>query len=156
MVNDRNMLTRSIIRCLVMMMLSSAAIPLFPVDSGNAMSLANYALALIRVNDVDGLLEIMDDDLKKDYLPFTPEKRENFLIQVQKEAQLIGEVLTITEIRACTTPRGKPGVAARIRKKKKEVYVLMISEKDGVYFYESIHTLDVKTYKKLTLIEKAE
>lgn len=156
MMNDWSKVKRLIILYVSVVTFSAAVVPLYPVDRNEAMSLANYALALIRVNDVDGLLEIMDQDLKKDYLPFTPEKRDNFLAQVQKEAEWIGEVLNVSEIRACTTPSGKKGIAAKIRKKKKEVFVLMISEKDGVYYYESIHALDVKSYKKLTLIKKAE
>lgn len=154
--NNWSKAKRLIISYVLVVTFCATSVPLYPVDRGDAMSLANYALALIRVNDVDGLLEIMDDDLKKDYLPFSPEKRDNFLAQVQKEAEWVGEVLKISEIRECTTPSGKKGIAAKIRKKKKEVFVLMISEKDGIYYYESIHALDVKTYKSLTLIKKAE
>jgi len=156
MANDWSKPKRFLVLVLPALWLAAASSPLYPVDRGEAMSLANYALALIRVNDVDGLLEIMDEDLKKDFLPFTPEKRNNFLAQVQKESQWIGDAEKILEIRACTTPSGKQGIAAKIRKQKKEIFVLMINLKDGIYYYESIYALDVKAYKNLTLIKKAE
>ena len=124
------------------------------VDHADPIRVANYALGLIRVGDVDGLLEIMAPDLKKGYIPFTPEKREELQGIVHKDRELIGKFKEVTEIRECTTVGGKPGVAGRIWKKSGEVFVIILVKEDNLYYYESLLTMTAKAYKDLNLIKK--
>jgi hypothetical protein len=118
--------------------------------------MANYVLGLIRVGDVDGLLEVMEPEQKNIYLPFTSEKRQELLQQVQKDSEKIGTELKISETRECSTMKGKPGIAARIWKKKKEVLVIILSKIENRYYYENLLTLSSDAYKELKRIKKVK
>ena len=120
----------------------------------DAVRTANYVLSLIRVGDVDGLLEIMEPEQKNAYLPFTADKRQEMMEQVQKDSEKIGTEMKISETRECTTLKGKPGVAARVWKKKGEVLVIILLKEENRYYYENLLTLSSDAYKELKLIKK--
>jgi len=125
-------------------------------DFSDPVRIANYALGLIRVGDVDGLLEIMHNDQKKDYIPFTPDKREKLQEIIHKEKDSIGKYKKISELRECQTISGKPGVAGKVWKKSGEAFVVILVKENNLYYYESLLTMDAKAYKKLTLIKKVD
>jgi hypothetical protein len=125
-----------------------------PVDRTDPEAVAKYVLTSIKNNDLDAILEVMDEDQKKDFLPFTPLNRQALEIIVKKDLEKIGKRAKISELRKCTTLSGKPGVVARAGRKGDEIYVIILSQKDDTYSYENILTLLDKTYKELTFIKK--
>lgn len=125
------------------------------LDRTDPVKVANYVLKLILVGDVDGLLELMPDEQKKAYIPFTPEKREELQQQVTIDREKIGKSLEISEIREYSNPGGNPTVAAKIRKKSNEVFVIVLTLKENIYYYYSILSIGSKAYKQLKLIKKA-
>jgi hypothetical protein len=121
------------------------------VDQKDPEALANYVLQAIRVNDLDALYNVMDKDKKMAYTPFTPSKRDGLLELVEKDQKKIGKRTKIAELRKCTTISGKQGVAAKVKKKGKEVFVIIlaIDKNDNLYYYEETLTLSSKLYKEL-------
>jgi hypothetical protein len=124
------------------------------MDQTDPVKLANYVLKLILVGDVDGLRAIMHPDQKETYTPFTIERREQLQQQVANDREKIEKVLEISEIRELTNFNDKPSVAARIRKKSGEVYVIVLTKDENLYYFETLLTLEAKAYKKLKLFKK--
>jgi len=127
-----------------------------PVNRTDPEAVAKYVLNAIQENDLDALLEVMDEDQKKDFLPFDALNRQALEVIVKKDLEKIGKRAKISEIRKCTTLSGKPGVVARAGKKGDEVYVIILSQTGDVYSYENILTLLDETYKELTFIKKVK
>ena len=126
------------------------------MDRTNPVTVANYVLKLILVGDVDGLLAMMHPDQKETYTPFTPERREQMQKQVANDREKIEKVFEISEIRELPNFSDKPTVAAKIMKKSAEVYVIVLTREENLYYYDSFLTLGTKAYKKLKLIKKAK
>ena len=126
------------------------------MDRSDSVTVANYVLKLILVGDVDGLRAMMHTDQKETYTPFTQERREQMQKQAENDREKIGKVLEISEIRELANFSGKPAVAAKIRKKSGEVYVIVLTKDENLYYYDSFLTLGAKAYKKLNLIKKAK
>lgn len=123
-------------------------------DLGDPVKVANDVLNYIHTDNADGMLAVMDPDQKQAYIPFTPDKRQEILRVIGKDKGKIGKVKKISEIRECTTFSGKPGIAAKIRKKSGELYVIILSKVDNLYYYDNLLTLTPDAYKKLKLIKK--
>ena len=126
------------------------------MDRTDPGAVANYVLKLILVGDVDGLLDMMHPARKESYTPFTPEKREQMQNQVAQDREKIGKVMEISEIRELENFSGKPAAAARVNKKGDEVYVIVLTREENIYYYDSFFTLGAKAYKALKLIQKAK
>ena len=60
----------------------------------------------------------------------------------------------VSEIRECTTFSGKPGIAAKVRQKSGELYVIVLSKVDNLYYYDNLLTLAPEAYNGLKLIKK--
>lgn len=125
-------------------------------DRTDPVTVANYVLKLSLVGDVDGMRSMMHPDQKETYTPFTSEKREQLEKQVAYDREKIGKVTEISEIRELANFSGKPAVAAKIRKKSGEVYMIVLTKDQNLYYYDSFLTLGAKAYKKLKLIKKAK
>lgn len=123
-------------------------------DLSDPVKVANDVLNFIQSGNAEGMLAVMDPDQKQAYLPFTPDKRQEILRMIGKDKEKIGRVKTISEIRECTTFSGKPGIAAKIRKKGGELYVIVLSKIDDLYYYDNLLTLTPDAYKNLKLIRK--
>ena len=123
-------------------------------DLSDPVKVANDVLRFIQTDDADGMLAVMDPDQKSAYLPFTPDKRQEMLRMIEKDKEKIGKVKQISEIRACTTFTGKPGIAAKVRKKSDELYVVILSQQDNLYYYDNLLTLTPDAYNKLKLIKE--
>jgi hypothetical protein len=123
-------------------------------DLTDPVKVANDVLNFIQSDNADGMLAVMDPDQKQAYLPFTPDKRQEILRVIGKDKEKIRKVKTISEIRECTTFSGKPGIAAKIRQKSGELYVIILSKIDDLYYYDNLLTLTPDAYKKLKLIRK--
>lgn len=123
-------------------------------DLSDPVKVANDVLKFIQSDDAEGMLAVMDPDQKQAYLPFTPDKRQEILRMIGKDKEKIGKVKTISEIRKCTTFSGKPGIAAKVRRKSSELYVIILSNVDNLYYYDNLLTLTPNAYKKLELIKK--
>jgi hypothetical protein len=126
------------------------------IDRTDPLRVANYVLKLMLVGDVDGLLTMMHPNQKETYTPFTPERREQFQELVAKDREKIGKVMEISEIRELANFSGKPAVAAKVNKKSDEVYVIVLTREENLYYYDSFITLGAKAYKTLNLIKKAK
>jgi len=126
------------------------------MDRSDPVTVANYVLKLILVGDVDGLRAMMHPDQKETYTPFTSERREQLQKQAANDREKIEKVLKISEIRELANFSGKPAVAAKIRKKSSEVYVIVLTKEENLYYYDSFLTLGAKAYKTLKLIKKAK
>lgn len=126
------------------------------MDRSDPVTVANYVLKLILVGDVDGLRAMMHPDQRETYTPFTPERREQLQKQAETDREKIGKILEISEVRELANFSGKPAAAARIRKKSGEVYVIVLTKDENLYYYDSFLTLGAKAYKKLKLIKKAK
>lgn len=125
-----------------------------PVDRTDPEAVAKYVLTAIKKNDLDAILEVMDEDQKKDFLPFDAQNRQALELIVKKDLEKIGKRAKISELRKCTTLSGKPGVVARAGRKGDEVHVIILSQNDDIYSYENILTLLNKAYKELVFIKK--
>jgi hypothetical protein len=126
------------------------------MDRTDPVMVANYVLKLVLVGDVDGLLDMMPPAQKETYTPFTPERREQMQNQVTKDREKIEKVMEISEIREMDNISGKPAVVARIAKKADEVYVIVLTREENIYYYGSFLTLGADAYKALKLIKKAK
>ena len=125
-----------------------------PVDRTDPEVVAKYVLDSIKDNDIDAILEVMDEDQKKDFLPFDAQNRQALELIVKKDLEKIGKRAKISELRKCTTLSGKPGVVARAARQGDEVHVIILSQEGDIYSYENILTLLNKAYKELTFIKK--
>jgi hypothetical protein len=123
-------------------------------DLTDPVKVANDVLNFIQSDNAEGMLAVMDPDQKQAYLPFTPDKRQEILRVMEKDKEKIGKVKEVTEIRECTTFSGKPGVAAKIREKSSELYVIILSKENNSYYYDNLLTLTPDAYDKLKLIKK--
>jgi hypothetical protein len=123
-------------------------------DLSDPVRVANDVLNFIQSDNADGMLAVMDPDQKQAYLPFTPDKRQEILRVIGKDKEKIGKVKEISEIRECTTFSGKPGIAAKVRQKSGELYVIILSKENNLYYYDNLLTLAPDAYKKLKLIKK--
>jgi hypothetical protein len=127
-----------------------------PLDRTDPEAVAKYILTAIKENDLDAILEVMDKDQKKDFLPFDAQNRQALELIVIKDLEKIGKRAKISELRKCTTLSGKPGVVARAGRKGDEVHVIILSQEGDIYSYENILTLLNKAYKELTFIKKVK
>ena len=127
-----------------------------PVDRTDPEAVAKYVLDSIKNNDLDAILEVMDEDQKRDFLPFDAQNRQALELIVKKDLEKIGKRAKISEIRKCTTLSGKPGVVARAARQGDEIHVIILSQEGDIYSYENILTLLNKTYKELTFIKKVK
>jgi hypothetical protein len=125
-------------------------------DLGDPEKVANDVLNFIRTDDAEGMLAVMDPEQKQAYLPFTPDKRQEMLRMMGKDKEKIGRVKKISEIRECTTFSGKPGIAAKIREKSYELFVIILAKQDNLYYYDNLLTVTPDAYKKLKLIKKVK
>jgi hypothetical protein len=123
-------------------------------DLSDPVKVANDVLNFIQSDNADGMLAVMDPEQKQAYLPFTLDKRQEILRVIGKDKEKIGKVKTISEIRECTTFSGKPGIAAKVRKKSGELYVIILSKENNLYYYDNLLTLTPDAYKKLKFIKK--
>ena len=123
-------------------------------DLTDPVKVANDVLNFIQTDNAEGMLAVMDPEQKQAYLPFTPDKRQEILSVFEKDKEKIGKVKEVTEIRECTTFSGKPGVAAKVRQKSSELYVIILSKEDKLYYYDNLLTLTTDAYDKLKLIKK--
>ena len=123
-------------------------------DLSDPVKVANDVLNYIRTDNAEGMLTVMDPDQKAAYLPFTPDKRQEVLRVIGKDKEKIGRVKSVSEIRECTTFSGKSGVAAKVRQKSGELYVIILAKIDDLYYYDNLLTLTPDAYKKLKLIKK--
>jgi len=123
-------------------------------DLTDPVKVANDVLNFIQSDNAEGMLAVMDLEQKQAYLPFTPDKRQEILRVIEKDKEKIGKVKEVTEIRECTTFSGKPGVAAKVREKSGELYVIILSKENDLYYYDNLLTLTPDAYEKLKLIKK--
>ena len=135
---------------------SSSFIKAQEPDLSDPVKVANDVLNFIRTADADGMLAIMDPDQKQAYLPFTPDKKQEMLRMIEKDKVKIGKVKKVSELRQCTTFSGKPGIAAKVRKKSGELFVITLSKQDNRYYYDNLLTTTPKAYKNLKLIQKVK
>jgi hypothetical protein len=117
---------------------------------------ANYIIKLVMVGDVDGLRATMHTDKKETFTPFSSEKREELQQIALSDKEKLGKETEVSEIRLYTSIAGKPAVAAKIRKKSKDVFVIILVRDGNSYYYDSFHIIDAKDYKQLTIIQKAK
>lgn len=123
-------------------------------DLTDPVKVANDVLNFIQSDNAEGMLAVMDPDQKQAYLPFTPDKRQEMLRVIGKDKEKVGKVKKISEIRACTTFSGKPGVAAKVRRKSGELYVIILANIDNLYYYDNLLTLTPDAYNNLKPIKK--
>ena len=123
-------------------------------DLTDPVKVANDVLNFIQSDNADGMLAVMDPDQKQAYLPFTPDKRQEMLRVIGKDKEKIGKVKKVSEIRECTTFSGKPGIAAKVRRKSSELYVIILAKTDNLYYYDNLLTLTPDAYNNLKLIKK--
>jgi len=126
------------------------------VDHSDPVKVANFVLNAIYYNDAPSIVLAMDPEQKKLYDPLTPYKRQELERSIEKDKEKIGKNTTVSELRACTTLSGKPGIAGQIRKKGDELYVIILSQEGELYYYDTILTLLPKAYKDLKLIKKVK
>jgi hypothetical protein len=146
-------LFKTVVLLIVILIFSSLLVSQEP-DLSDPVKVANDVLNFIHSDNAEGILAVMDPDQKQAYLPFTPDKRQEILRVIGKDKEKIGKVKTISEIRECTTFSGKAGIAAKVRKKGSELYVIVLSKVDNLYYYDNLLTLTPDAYKELKLIEK--
>ncbi|UCH93735.1 MAG: hypothetical protein JSV88_26185 [Candidatus Aminicenantes bacterium] len=124
------------------------------IDLADPEKVANHALIAIQEGDADAMLQVMDPEQKKMYLPLTPDKRLGLQKMMENDKEKIGRVKKVSEIRECTTLSGKPGAAAKIRQKSDELYVIILANQDNLYYYENLLTVTPDVYRNLKLIKK--
>ena len=122
-------------------------------DLSNPETVANQVLNFIQTGNAEGMLMVMDPDQKQAYLPFTPDKKQEMLRVIEKDKEKVGKVKKVSELRECTTFSGKPGIAAKVRRKSSELYVIILSKQDNLYYYDNLLTLTPDAYKKLKQVK---
>lgn len=126
------------------------------VDHTDPVKVANFVLTAIYYKDAPSVVQAMDPEQKKLYEPLTVYKRQELERNLEKDKEKIGDTKEVSELRACTTLSGKPGIAAQIRKKGDELYVIILLQEGELYYYDTILTLLPKAYKDLKLIQKVK
>jgi len=123
-------------------------------DLTDPVKVANDVLKFLQSDNAEGILAVMDPEQKQAFLPFTPDKRQEILNMIAKDKEKVGKVKEVTEIRECKTFSGNPGVAAKVREKSGELYVIILSKQDNLYYYDNLLTLTPDAYDKLKPIKK--
>lgn len=122
-------------------------------DLSDPETVANQVLNFIQTRNAEGMLMVMDPDQKQAYLPFTPDKQQEILRVIDKDKEKVGRVKKVSELRECTTFSGKPGIAAKVRRKSSELYVIILSKQDNLYYYDNLLTITPDAYKNLKLVK---
>ncbi len=124
------------------------------LDRTDPEKVANYVLEAIQIENYVALIDLMPSDQQKDYLPLTPEKRLSVEKLFGKDKKKAGKIKQVSEIRKLTTYRGVPGVAAKVSDKNSEVFVIVLSYENNLYYFEDTLNLSPDLFKKLVPYKK--
>ena len=119
-------------------------------------AVANTFLKNLKTKDYPAILSIMPEEQRKEYsmiLKNNPKDIERIFSKDRKKA---GKIMQVSELRKMTTFSGKPGIAAKVKKKGREVFVIILSKEGEEYCYENSLSLTAKLYKELTFIQKVK
>jgi hypothetical protein len=119
------------------------------LDRTDPAKVANYVLEAIQIENYVALIDLMPADRQKEYLPLTPEKRQEVEKLFSKDKKKAGKIKQVSEIRKLTTYRGVPGVAAKVSNKNSEVFVIVLSYENNLFYFDDTLNLSPDLFKKL-------
>ncbi|MCP5051376.1 MAG: hypothetical protein GY940_29690 [bacterium] len=123
------------------------------INRSDPAGVANAFLKALREDDYNGIIRLMSDTQRQEYQEMLDKDPKNFKRLFLKDKKKAGKTKQVTELRKMTTFSGKQGIAAKVKKKKKEVYIIVLSEEGKNYFYENSVTVTAALYNKLTFIQ---
>lgn len=104
------------------------------VDHTDPIAVANGFLEYLRDNNIEAIVGLMIGRQQEEYQAMMQSNRDDVARIFNNYKKKIGKVTKVSDLRKMTTLSGKPGVAAKVKKKGGEVFVIILS-KDGVNFY---------------------
>ena len=124
------------------------------IDRKNPVAVANAFLEAVHNNDYNTIITLMSSEQRKEYETIMKRSPEDIEKIFSKDKKKAGKVKQVTELRKITTFSGKPGIAAKVKKKGRETFVIILSQEGDEYFYENSLTVTSKLYKQLAFIQK--
>lgn len=104
------------------------------VDHTDPEAVANAFLEYLKDNNTEAIVGLMVGQQKEEYQTMLKSNKEDVSRIFNNYKKKIGKVSKVSDLRKMTTLSGKPGVAAKVKKKGGEVFVIILS-KDGINFY---------------------
>jgi len=127
-----------------------------PVDRTDPVKVANYILNALHADDYGAIISLMEESRKKEFMPLSPDSLAEAKELFRRDKGKLGDIIRISELRELTTFKGKPGVAAKVKKKGDEVFVIILGRDGSSYYFEDNYTLSSDLYKKLKFIKKVK
>jgi hypothetical protein len=124
------------------------------LDRTSPVAVANAFLESLQSKDYTRIISLMAEDQRKEYQSIMDSNPQDIEKIFSKDKKKAGKATRVTELRKMTTFSGKPGIAAKVRKKGREIYVVILSKEGDHYFYENSLTVTSRLYKELVFIEK--
>lgn len=124
------------------------------VDRTDPVKVANFVLNALHADDYGAIISLMEESRKQEFMPLSEDSLAEAKELFRRDKGKLGKKTKISELRELTTFKGKPGVAAKVRKKGEEVFVIILGRDGNNYYFEDNYTLSSDLYKKLKFIKK--
>ncbi|MGE5343603.1 MAG: hypothetical protein ACM3SY_19210 [Candidatus Omnitrophota bacterium] len=125
-------------------------------DRSDPVKVANHVLQSIRSGDYETVINLMNPEQQKEYLPITPENRAEIERIFNRDKKNAGNTKQISELRKVTTVRGKNGIAAKVNKTDDAVFVIILAFEDNKYYFDTTLMLSRSVYNKLEFVKKVK
>jgi len=126
------------------------------LDRSDPAAVANAFLEALHVENYSFIIDLMPKAQMEEYRTIAANNPTDINRIFGKDKEKAGKKTRVTELRKMTTFSGTPGIAAKVWKKGKEVYVIILSKEGDKYCYENSLTVTSKLYKDLTFIQKVK
>lgn len=124
------------------------------VDRTDPVKVANFILTALHTDDYGAIISLMEESRKKEFMPLTADSLAEAKELFRRDKGKLGKKTRISELRELTTFKGKPGVAAKVKRKGDEVFVIILGRDGNSYYFEDNYTLSTNLYKKLKFLKK--
>jgi hypothetical protein len=119
-------------------------------------AVANAFLESLQAKDYTRIISLMPEDQRKEYQEIMDRDPLDIEKIFSKDRKKAGKATRVTELRKMTTFSGRPGIAAKVRKKGREVFVVILSKEGDIYSYENSLSVTSRLYKELVFIQKVK
>ena len=126
------------------------------LDRSDPVAVANAFLKYLNAGDYPSIIKLMPEEQQKEYSSILSNSPKDMDRIFNKDKKKAGNKTRVTELRKITTFSGKPGIAAKVKKKGQEVFVIIISKEGDNYCYENSLSVTTNLYKELTFIQKVK
>jgi hypothetical protein len=126
------------------------------INRKDPVAVANTFLKSLHDSDYQTIIQLMSENQRKEYQTIMSNNPKDIEKIFSKDKKKAGKTTEVSELRKMTTFSGKPGIAAKVRKKGPEIFIIILAQEGENYFYENSLTVTAKLYHQLTLIQKVK